>query len=259
VCGAPVEREGAYHLCTNGLSCPAQLQGHFEHFVGRGTMDITGLGSRTIEQLIAKGLVKDLADIYHLTPIDLAGLEGFAEKSISNLIEAIEDSKRPRLDRFLFALGIDHVGDTVARLLAEHYGALEPLLEASEEELESIKGIGPEVASAVHRFFSSARNRKVLERLAKAGVKPVFEKRARGPQPLAGQTVVFTGSLERMARPEAQRRAEEAGARVASAVSKKVTLVVAGPGAGSKLDEAKKHKIEVVDEDEFLRRVGVDR
>jgi DNA ligase (NAD+) len=258
VCGAPVAREGAYHLCTNGLSCPAQLQGHFEHFVARGTMDITGLGSRTIAQLIEKGLVRDLADIYHLTPIDLAGLEGFAEKSISNLIEAIENSKRPRLDRFLFALGIDHVGETVARLLAHHYGAIDPLLEASEEELQSIHGIGPEVASAVHRFFASARNRKVLERLTKVGVKPVAEVRKKGPQPLAGQVVVFTGSLERMSRPEAQRRAEEAGARIASAVSKKVTLVVAGPGAGSKLDEAQKLKLEVIEEGEFLKRMGVD-
>jgi DNA ligase (NAD+) len=221
-------------------------------------MDITGLGSRTIAQLIEKGLVRDLADIYHLTPIDLAGLEGFAEKSIANLIEAIENSKRPRLDRFLFALGIDHVGETVARLLADHYGAIDPLLEASEEELQSIHGIGPEVASAVHRFFASARNRKVLERLFKAGVKPVVEQRKKGPQPLAGQVVVFTGTLEKMTRPEAQRRAEEAGARIASAVGKKVTLVVAGPGAGSKLDEAKKLKLEVIEEGEFLKRLGVD-
>jgi DNA ligase (NAD+) len=256
VCGAPVERVGASHVCTNGLACRAQLQGHIEHFAWRGAMDIRGLGSRTVRQLIEKGLVKDLADLYQLTPIDLAGLEGFAEKSIENMMGAIEASKRPRLDRFLFALGIEHVGDNVAKLLADHYGALEPLLEATEDNLQEIKGIGPEVADSVRRFSSSARNRKVLERLAKAGVKPVAEQRAKGPQPLAGELVVFTGGLEAMSRPEAQRKAESAGAQVASGVGKKVTLVVAGPGAGSKLDEARRLGIEVIDEAAFLRRIG---
>jgi len=256
VCGAKVERVGAAHVCTNGLSCPAQLEGHVVHFASRGAVDITGLGDRTARQLIEKGLVKDLADIYKLRPIDFAGLEGFAEKSIENMMTAIESSKKPRLDRFLAALGIDHVGETVARLLADHFGALEPLMDASEEDLQRIHGIGPEVAESVARFFSNRRNRTVLERMRKAGVKPVHEKRARGPQPLAGQTVVFTGGLERMSRPQAQQKAEEAGARVASGISKKVTLVVAGPGAGSKLDEAKKLALEVIDEAEFLKRIG---
>jgi DNA ligase (NAD+) len=172
------------------------------------------------------------------------------------MMSAIEASKRPRLDRFLFALGIEHVGDTVARLLADHYGALEPLLEATEDNLQEIKGIGPEVAESVRRFFSSARNRKVLDRLAKAGVKPVAEKRAKGKLPLAGEVVVFTGGLEGLSRPEAQRKAEAAGAQVASGVGRKVTLVVAGPGAGSKLDEARKLGIQVIDEAAFLRRIG---
>jgi DNA ligase (NAD+) len=256
VCGAPVAREGAYHLCTNGLSCPAQLAGHVQHFASRGAMDITGLGERTVRQLLELGLVKDLADIYQLTPIDLARLEGFAEKSIQNLMEAIERSKRPRLDRFLFALGVEHVGDTVARLLADHYGALPPLLAAGAEELEGIHGVGPEVASAVSTFFGGARNRRVLERLERAGVRPVHERKSRGPQPLAGKTIVFTGGLEKLTRPEATRRAEHAGARVTSGISKKVTLVVAGPGAGSKLDEARKLGIQVVDEDEFLKLIA---
>ena len=256
VCGAKVERVGAYHLCTNGLACPAQLAGHIGLFASRGAMDITGLGDKTVSQLIAKGLVKDLADLYHLTPIDLAGLEGFAEKSIDNLIQAIEASRRPRLDRFLYALGIDHVGDTVARLLADHFGSLDPLLEADEETLEEIPGIGTEVATSVRHFFASARNRKVLDRLKAAGVRPVAEKKSKGPQPLAGEIVVFTGTLETMSRPEAQRRAEAAGARTASAVTRRVTLVVAGPGAGSKLEEAEKLKIPVIDEAAFLERVA---
>lgn len=256
VCGAPVEREGAYHVCTNGLSCLAQLEGHVIHFAARGAMDVTGLGERTVKQLIEQGLVKDLADVYGLTPLDFAALEGFAEKSIENMMAALEASKRPRLDRFLFALGIEHVGETVARLLAEHFGALAPLLEATAEDLQQIHGIGPEVAESVAHFFASRRNRKVLDRLLGSGIQPVHEARPKGPQPLAGQIVVFTGGLESMTRPEAQKKAEDAGARIASAMSKKVTLVVAGPGAGSKLDEARKLKLEIVDEAEFLKRIG---
>jgi DNA ligase (NAD+) len=256
VCGGKVEREGAYHLCTNGLSCPAQLQRTLSHFVSRGAMDIVGLGPSTVRQLLEKKLVRDLSDIYGITGIDLAGLEGFAEKSIENLINAIESTKRPRLDRFLYALGIEHVGETVARLLANHFGGVEPLFEADLDDLQRIKGIGPEVAQSVFDFFHSARNRKVLERLEAAGVRPVHEKRAKGPQPFAGETMVFTGTLENLPRPEAQRRATDAGATIASSVSKKVTLVVAGPGAGSKLNEAGRLGIKVIDEAAFLKRLG---
>jgi DNA ligase (NAD+) len=256
VCGGPVEREGAYHLCTNGLSCPAQLEGHIVHFVSRGTMDIVGLGEKTVIQMIERKLVKDLADLYHLTPIDLAGLDGFAEKSIENLMAAIENSKHPRLDRFLFALGIEHVGETVARLLADHFGAVEPLFDADVDALQEIKGIGPEVATSVRDFFASARNQRVLERLKKAGVKPVHAVRPKGPQPLAGEVMVFTGSLERMPRPEAQKRAEALGAVTSGTVSKKVTTVVAGPGAGDKLEKANKLGLRVIDEAQFLKLIG---
>lgn len=255
VCGAKVEREGAAHRCTNGLSCPAQLERHIIHFTMRGAMDIVGLGGRTVAQLLEKKLVRDLADLYALTPIDLASLGGFAEKSIDNLLAAIEASKKPRLDRFLFALGIEHVGDTVARLLADRYGALSGLMEASAEELQTVHGIGPEVAASVHHFFSNPRNRKVLERLTQAGVRPQAEERVEGPRPLDGQIVVFTGGLESMPRSDAQRLAERAGARIAGTISRKVTLVVAGPGAGSKLDDAARLGVPVIDEAEFLRRV----
>jgi DNA ligase (NAD+) len=255
VCGGKVEREGAYHLCTNGLSCPAQLERTITHFVSRGAMDIVGLGPSTVKQLLDQKLVRDLADIYRLTAIDLSGLEGFAEKSIENLMASIEASKRPRLDRFLYALGIEHVGSTVAQLLANHFGGVDPLLETTVEELQRLKGVGPEVAQSVFDFFYSARNRKVLERLKNAGVKPMHEKRARGPQPFAGEIMVFTGTLESMPRPEAQRRAEAAGATIASGVGKKVTLVVAGPGAGSKLADAGRLGIPVIDENAFLKRL----
>ena len=256
VCGAAVEREGAYHVCTNGLSCPAQLEAHVIHFATRGAMDITGLGGTTVRQLIERGLVEDLADVYKLTRIDFGSLEGFAQVSIENMMVALDASKSPRLDRFLYALCIEHVGRTVARLLAEHFGALAPLLEATAEDLQQIHGIGPEVAESVAHFCASRRNRKVIERLLRAGIKPVHEARVKGPQPLAGQVMVFTGGLGSLTRPEAQKRAEDAGARIASAISKRVTLVVAGPGAGSKLDEARKLKLEIIDEAEFLKRVG---
>jgi DNA ligase (NAD+) len=255
-CGSRVEREGAAHLCTNGLACPAQLERHLTHFTARGAMDIVGLGGKTVKQLLDEGRIKDLADVYALTPIDLVGLEGFKEKSIENLIGAIEASKAPRFDRFLYALGIEHVGDTVARLLADHFGSLQGIMDASAEDLQQIHGIGPEVAESVTHFFGSARNRKVIDRLLKAGVKPVAEARPKGPRALDGQIVVFTGGLESMPRPDAQRLAERAGARIAGGISKKVTLVVAGPGAGSKLDDARRLGVAVIDEAEFLRRVG---
>jgi DNA ligase (NAD+) len=237
-------------------ACPAQLVRSVEYFVSRGAMDIDGLGDKTVKQLLETGRIEDLADLYQLTAEKLEGLEGFAEKSIDNLLSAIEGSKRPRLDRFLYALGIEHVGETVARLLADHYGGLEPLLDAGEEELQEIPGIGPEVAASVRHFFANPRTRKVLKRLQEAGVRPVVEKKAKGPQPLAGEVIVFTGTLEKLSRPEAQRKAEAAGARTASAVSRKVTLVVAGPGAGSKLAEAEKLKLKVIDEAAFLARIG---
>lgn len=256
VCGAEVEREGAAHRCTNGLSCPAQLEGHLVHFAMRGAMDIAGLGEKTVKQLLDKRLVGDLSDLYHLTPIHLVELDGFAEKSIDNLLAALEASKKPRLDRFLFALGIEHVGETVARLLADHFGSLEALREAGPEQLQDIRGIGPEVAESVHHFFANARNRKVLDRLVKAGVRPQAEQRPTGPRVLDGEVMVFTGGLESMPRPDAQRLAERHGARIAGSISKKVTLVVAGPGAGSKLEDARRLGIPVIDEAEFLERIG---
>src|SRR5262245_53213017 len=256
VCGSEVVREGAAHVCTNGLSCPAQLERHIVHFTARGAMDIAGLGDKTVRQLLEKGLIRDLADLYHLTPIHLVQLDGFAEKSIENLLAAIEKSKRPRLDRFLFALGIEHVGDTVARLLADHFGGLAELREATLEKLDDIRGIGPEVGASVHNFFANPRNKRVLDRLLKAGVQPAVEARPRGPRVLAGEVVVFTGGLEPMPRPDAQRLADRHGARVAGRISRKVTLVVAGPGAGSKLDDARRFGIAVIDERAFLKRIG---
>jgi DNA ligase (NAD+) len=255
-CDAQVEREGSAHRCPNGLACPAQVERHLTHFTARGAMDIVGLGEKTVLQLMEAGKVKDLADIYALLPIDLVGLEGFAPRSIENLIAAIEASKAPRLDRFVFALGIEHVGDTVARVLANHFGALSGIMDASAEDLMQIHGIGPEVAESVTHFFGEPHNRRVVDRLLKSGVRPVAEQRPTGPRPLDGEVMVFTGTLTTMARPDAQRLAERAGARIAGGISRKVTLLVAGPGAGSKLEDANRLGVTVIDEAEFLRRVG---
>ena len=156
----------------------------------------------------------------------------------------------------MFALGIEHVGATIAQLLADHYGALAGLLGATEEDLQAIRGIGPEVAASVHHFFASKHNQKVLARLAKAGVAPQAQVKRTGPGPLEGELIVFTGGLETMPRPDAARKAEQAGARVTSGISKKVTLLVAGPGAGSKLEDAARLGITVIDEREFLKRIA---
>lgn len=258
VCDSAIERDGAGHYCTNGLGCRAQLQARVVNFASRRAMEIVGLGDVAVKQLVDKRLIKDVSDIYALTLIDFASLDGFAEKSIENIMAAIEASKKRRLDRLLLALGIEGVGITVARQLATHFGTLDALATASADDLvaRKIEGVGPEVAKSVSQFFSSRPNRKVLDRMLAAGLRPVHEARVKGPQPLAGQVMVFTGGLESLTRPEAQKRAEDAGARIASAISKRVTLVVAGPGAGSKLDEARKLKLEVIDEAEFLRRAG---
>ncbi len=255
VCGAPIERQGAYHVCTNQLGCRAQLQGHLEHFAGRGAMDIVHLGGKTVEQLIERRMVRDLADLYRLRLEDLLSLEGFAQKSAENLLASVQGSKQPSLDHFLFALGIPNVGEHVATLLAEHYGGLDRVMEASEDSLREVRGVGPEVASSVVEFFGHQRNRRVIERLVQAGVVPQARKR-KGAQPLAGESFVFTGGLEAMARPEAERRVEELGGKVASGISRAVTVVVAGPGAGSKLDKARELGLRIIDETEFLRMIG---
>ena len=257
VCGAPVEREGAAHVCTNGLACPAQLEGHIEHFVARGAMDITGLGGKTVRQLLDKKLVRDIADLYRLTPIDIAALDGFAEKSIDNLMAALENSKRPRLDRFLFALGIDHVGvDGGPAARRPRSRAWPCCARPTSRRCSRSTASG---RRSPNRCTGSSRARATAK-CSTGCTRPAcgrWRRRSRaGPQPFAGEVMVFTGSLEVMTRPEAQRRAESAGARIASGISRKVTLVVAGPGAGSKLDEAVKLGIPVIDEAAFHARLG---
>lgn len=251
-CNSPVVQEGAYHLCSAGLICPAQQMGGIEHFASRGAMEIEHLGGKTVQQLVEREIVKDVADLYHLKKQDLVGLEGFADKSIDNLLGAIEESKRRELDRFVYALGIPNVGQHVAKVLAQHFGSLDAVMRAGEEELTAVHEVGPEVARSVTTFFHNDDNRRVIQRLRRAGVEPLWE---RGDQAatLAGMKIVFTGALQHLGREEAKRLVEERGGRVTSSVSKKTSLVVVGENPGSKLDQAREHGVKVMGESDFLK------
>ncbi|MEJ2700773.1 MAG: helix-hairpin-helix domain-containing protein, partial [Desulfuromonadales bacterium] len=244
-----VVREGAYVRCPAGLSCPAQLRGRVIHYGSRSALDIAGLGAETALQLVERGLVRSLADLYRLSEDDLRNLEGFAEKSARQLYEAIQGTKRPRLDRFLYALSIRHVGQRVAQELSRNFPTLEKLKNVSREDLQAISSIGPEIADSVTSFF--AENEKALRELAAAGVEVQGISRKKGKLPLEGQTFVFTGSMEHYTRDEAKKRAEALGARATSSVSGNTDYLVVGENPGSKLDEAKALKVKILDEKGF--------
>ncbi len=257
VCGGPVERpEGeVIARCTNRRGCPAQLVHGLLHFASRSAMDIDGLGEKIAAQLVERELVTSVADVYALGKEDLLGLERIAEKSADNLLEAIEASKARPLGRVIYALGIPEVGEATAEALARHFESLEALMDADEESLQGIRDIGPVVAREIAEFFAQEENRKLVGRLRDAGVQAEPASRTSGEQPLAGETWVLTGRLESMTRREAQRRLEALGAHVASSVSGSTDHVVAGPGAGSKLDDAREHGVDVMDEQALLDRL----
>jgi DNA ligase (NAD+) len=255
VCGSPVVRaEGeAVARCTGGLVCAAQRREALRHFAGRRAMDIDGLGDRLIEQLVTSGRVRTPADLYTLTAEELAGLDRMGERSAANLISALGHSKRTTLARFLFALGVPEVGEATAQALVEHFGTLETLMAASEEEIQSVRDVGPVVAAHVHGFFAEPRNREVIEALRGSGVTWPDAARAKraGSGALRGATVVITGTLDGMTRDQARDAARDAGATVTDSVSKKTTFLVVGADAGSKLRKAQELGIRVVDEAEF--------
>ncbi len=259
VCGSEVFREGAYYFCPAGLSCQAQLIGHILHYSSRNAMNIEGLGDKIAGQMVEKGMVADIADLYSLKIDDILGLEGFADKSAANLHGAIRSASKARLDRFLFALGIRHVGQHVARVLAERFRSLDSLRRASPEELEATEGVGPEIARSVAKFFAQEENEKVLKKLAKAGVTVEDMPAVAAGGPLEGKAFVFTGELERFTRDEAKKLVESLGGRATSSVSKATDYVVAGRSPGSKLKDAKKLGVEVIDEAAFERLVGQKR
>ena len=251
VCGSDVVREPgeANHRCTGGLFCPAQRKEALLHFAARRAMDIEGLGDKLVDQLVDANVIRTLPDLYRLGLTSLIALERMADKSAQNVLAALEKSKQTTFPRFLFALGIRHVGEATAKELARHFGTLDALMDASVEQLVQVNDVGPVVAEAIHTFFAQPHNREVVEQLRSCGV--TWEEGApaeRATLPLAGKTVVLTGTLPTLSRDAAKDLLEAAGAKVAGSVSKKTHYVVAGEEAGSKLAKAQELGVPVLDE-----------
>ena len=255
VCKSKVEhpQDEVMVYCPN-VSCPGRVFESIVHFASRGATDIRGLGPERVKALLDAGLIKDVADLYEITPMQLLTLEGFAEKSAQQLVDAIEASKRQPLSTLIFALGIRHVGAQGAKLLARHFGTMKALAKASADEINQIRGVGPAIAEAVAGFFAEPKNRKLLERLEKLGLNMKEPVAAEGKGPLAGQVYVITGTLPSLSRAKAAELIEAAGGHVSDAISKKTTAVVVGADAGSKLEKAKTLGISLIDEAELLRR-----
>ena len=255
VCGAEVVREGAYYKCVNA-SCPAKLVQAIKHMASRRALDIEGLGEKTARLLVERGLVKDLADVFYLKKEDLLKLPGFAEKSAENLLKGIERAKNPPLARFIYALGIPNVGEYTAGVLAEKFKSWEKLEKATYDQLISIKGIGSETANSIVRFFKEPRNKNMLEKMFKAGVRPQSLQEIED-SPLKGKVVVFTGALKSMTRDEAKALVEKLGGKVSNSVSRKTDLLVVGENPGSKYNRALQLGIKMINEEEFLKLVGL--
>jgi len=256
VCGTKVVRtEGEVdYRCVNA-NCPAKLLGTILHFASRGVMNIDGMGESLVNQLIERGLVKNVADIYDLTKKDLVSLERFADKSAQNILDEIEKSKRLPLERVIYGLGIRMVGERTAQFLAEQFGSMDALMNASPEELEQVNEVGPRIAESISEFLHEPKNRELVKRLRDAGLTFSGKKRERGTK-LVGKTFVLTGTLAKYSRDEAKKLIEDAGGRVSGSVSKKTDYVVAGNDAGSKLDKAKELGVPVIEEGEMERLVG---
>ncbi len=255
VCGSDAVREEgeADHRCTGGLFCAAQRKEAILHFAHRRAVEIEGLGDKLVEQLVDSGLIKTLPDLYKLGFTALAGLDRMAEKSANNIVAALEKSKQTTLPRFLFGLGIRHVGEATAKELARHFGQLDRIMDASVEALSEVNDVGPVVAQSIHTFFEQPHNREVVEQLRACGLTwQEGEPAARAPQPLAGKTFVLTGTFPTLSRDQAKDLLEAAGAKVAGSVSKKTDYVVAGAEAGSKLDKAQTLGVAVIDEAAML-------
>lgn len=252
VCSSLVVRDGAYHRCTNGLSCPAQLRGLLEHYGSREALDIDGLGAKTADTLVREGLVGELADLYRLSAEDLVDLEGFGRTSANQLVAAIDDSREPSLDRFLYGLGIPGVGRHVARQIASAFGELRRLMRADAETIRDVQDVGPGTSSAVVDFFASEQTRAAVEHVLNAGVRPRWAEPT-GDQTLSGLTIVVTGSLERFTRDEIVQTIEERGGRVTSSISSTTDYLVVGERPGRKLDQAREHQVRTIDEAELRK------
>ena len=255
-CGSRIVRlEGeAAHRCI-GFACPARIRENIKHFASRGGMDIEGLGEKLVSQLLDTKTIEDPADLYYLTQEKLTKLERMADKSATNLLKALEQSKNPPLEKLIFALGIRHVGEHIARILTRELKTLDNLRNATEEKLQTINGIGPEITESITEFFRETSNQKVIEKLRKAGVKSkeIISKKS---DSLSGSSFVFTGTLKSLTRNEAKEIVESLGCDVSSSITKKTDYVVAGESPGSKHDKAKDLGIPILDEEEFLKFIG---
>ena len=254
VCGsAAVREEGeADYRCTGGLFCSAQRKQAILHYAQRRAVEIEGLGDKLVDQMVDAGIINTLPDLYRLGFTALANLARMADKSAQNILDALEKSKQTTLPRFLFGLGIRHVGEATAKALARHFGKLDAIMDASEEALLAVADVGPIVAKSIRTFFDQAHNREVVEQLRACGVTwPEGEPAPVAAQPLSGQTFVLTGTLPTLGREEAKSLIEAAGGKVAGSVSKKTSFVVAGAEAGSKLDKARELGVAVLDEDQL--------
>jgi DNA ligase (NAD+) len=241
--------------CPNA-SCPGRILESIVHYASRGAMDVRGLGYERARQLLDAGLIRDVADLYQIRSEQLVKLDRFAKQSADQLVAAIETSKSRPLSSLLFGLGIRHVGQTVAVLLARRFCTMQALMQASEATINEVPGVGPTIARAAVAFFAEPRNVNLIGRLERSGLNFTEPGAAGGHGALSGKTYVLTGTLPTLSRAEATGLIESAGGRVAGSVSKKTDAVVAGEEAGSKLEKAKELGVEVIDEDELLRRVG---
>ncbi len=257
-CAAPVERDAdsPYIRCVNP-DCPAQFKERLRWFCGRNQMDIEHVGDKLADALVDHGLVKNFADLYRLKLDQLVNLERLAKKSAQNVIDAIGKSRSAGLDRLLGGLGIRHVGNRVAHVLAEHFGSLDALQQATKEQLSEVNEIGPVIAESVFDFFHNPAGRHVVAEFQKEGIDPKFAKRAADqPLPLAGKTVVVTGTLPTLGRTEIEALIVQLGGKASGSVSKKTSFLIAGESAGSKLDKAKELGVAVLSEAEFLKQIG---
>lgn len=256
VCEEPLARpEGEVIVRCVNVDCPAQALGRIVHFASREAMDITHLGEKTAAALLDADLVTDSADVFFLTPEDIASLPGFGDKSVRNLLDAIHAAKDRELDRLVYALGIRHVGKTAARRIASHFASLDELARASAEEIAEVSGVGPVIGSSVHEFFGRPASRELIAKLKRAGVRTggkLKEKKGK----LTGQSFVITGTLDSMSREEAKEKLEAQGAHVTNSVSRNTTYLVVGESPGSKLDKARSLGVATLDERAFLERIG---
>ncbi len=258
VCGSAVAREGAYWYCTGQAACPAQLKGAIEHFASKNALNIEGLGKKTVAQLVEHGLVKDLSDLYRLNREQLLTLEGFADRSSTLLLDAITQSKTVPLDRFLMGLGIRQVGQYIAKVLAREFGSLDAIMSADQDRFLKIREIGPEISASLVSYFQEGSNRRVIDHLRQLGLS-ISETAGRHEgtaAPFSGKSFVFTGGLTQFSRDEAKALVERLGAVTSSSVSKKTSYVVAGEDPGSKLEQAQKFGVPILDEEAFMSLIS---